>query len=107
MTNHKQSHSVIHPSRQVDRKENFLVHLSLSINLLVNNGGLETLGLLDVDGLHVGVELLLGALLIVTLTRDAHAQTERDTLDTGFPDLLVQLGVETDVLGALDERRGG
>lgn len=73
----------------------------MSFTLLVNNGGVETLGLLDVDGLHVGVELLLGVLLVVTLTRDAHTQTEWDTLDTGFPDLLVQLGVETDVLGAL------
>ena len=73
----------------------------LSINLLVNNGGLETLGLLDVDGLDVRVELLLGALLVVTLTRDADTETERHALDTAFPDLLVQLGVETDVLGAL------
>lgn len=82
-------------------KENFFVHLSWSSNLLVHHGGLEALGLLDVDRLHVRVQLLLGVLLVVTLPRDAHPQTERHTLDTGFPDLLVQLGVETDVLGAL------
>ena len=62
---------------------------------------MQTLGVLDVDGLDVGVQLLLGTLLVVTLAGDAHPETERNTLDTGFPDLLVQLGVETDVLGAL------
>lgn len=62
---------------------------------------METLGLLDVDGLDVRVELLLGALLVVTLTRDADAETEGNTLDTALPDLLVELGVKTDVLGAL------
>lgn len=62
---------------------------------------METLGVLDVDGLDVGVETLLGVLLIVTLAGDANAETEGDTLDTGLPDLLVQLGVDTDILGAL------
>lgn len=62
---------------------------------------METLGVLDVDGLDVGVETLLGVLLVVTLAGDADTETEGNTLDTGFPDLLVQLGVETDVLGAL------
>ena len=63
---------------------------------------METLGVLDVDGLDVGVELLLGAILIVTLTRDADTETERDALDTGLPDLLVQLGVKTNIRGTLD-----
>lgn len=71
-------------------------HLSV-----LNDGGGETLGLLDVDGLDVGVQLLLGALLVVTLAGDADTETEGDTLDTGLPDLLVQLGVEADVLGSL------
>jgi hypothetical protein len=61
----------------------------------------KTLGDLDVDSLDVGVELLLGALLVVTLAGDADTEAERNTLDTGFPDLLVELGVETDVGGAL------
>ena len=74
-----------------------------SNNLVVlDNGGLEALGVGDVDGLDVGVKLLLGALLVVTLARDADAETERNALDTALPDLLVQLGVDTDVLGALD-----
>lgn len=62
---------------------------------------METLGVLDVDGLDVGVETLLGVLLVVTLTGDADTETEGNTLDTGFPDLLVQLGVDADILGAL------
>ena len=71
-------------------------HLSV-----LNDLGVETLGVLDVDGLDVGVELLLGALLVVTLTRDAHTEAERHTLDARLPHLLVELGVEADVLGAL------
>lgn len=71
-------------------------HLSI-----LNDNVLETLGVLDVDGLDVGVELLFGALLVVTLTGDAYTQAEWHTLDTGLPDLLVQLRVETDVGSAL------
>ena len=71
-------------------------HLSI-----LDNGGLETLGVLDVDGLDVAVELLLGGLLVVTLAGDADTETERNALDTGFPDLLVQLRVEADIRGAL------
>lgn len=93
------------PGKKKERKL-FCPLILVHLNLLVNNGGVQTLGVLDVDGLHVGVQLLLGILLVVTLTRDAHTQTEGDTLDTGFPDLLVQLGVETDVLGALDITHG-
>jgi hypothetical protein len=54
----------------------------------------ETLGVLDVDGLDVGVETLLGVLLVVTLAGDADTETEGN-------DLLVQLGVDADILGAL------
>lgn len=73
-------------------------HLSV-----LNDLGVETLGVLDVDGLDVGVELLLGAILVVTLTRDADTEAERNALDAGLPDLLVQLGVEADVGGALGD----
>mgnify|MGYP006868027308 FL=1 len=62
---------------------------------------METLGVLDVDGLDVGVETLLGVLLVVTLAGDADTETEGNALDTGFPDLLVQLGVDAEILGAL------
>ena len=62
---------------------------------------METLGALDVDGLNVGVETLLGTLLVVTLAGDADTETEGNTLDTSLPDLLVQGGVNTDILGAL------
>jgi len=94
-------------SKEQEQEEKKLFHVHWSSNnlLVVDNGGLETLGLLDVDGLDVGVELLLGALLVVTLTGDADTETEGNTLDTALPDLLVELGVETDVLGALDRVR--
>ena len=71
--------------------------------LIFNDGGVETLGVLDVDGLDVGVELLLGALLVVTLTANADTEAEWDTLDARLPHLLVQLWVEADVGGALSE----
>jgi hypothetical protein len=68
---------------------------------VLNDLGVQTLGVLDVDGLDVRVQLLLGALLVVTLAADADTEAERNALDTGFPDLLVQLRVEADILGAL------
>jgi len=42
---------------------------------VLDNHSLQTLGLglLDVDGLDVAVQLLLGALLVVSLSADAHA----------------------------------
>lgn len=72
-----------------------------AVGLILDKHCLQTLGVLDVDGLDVGVKLLLGALLVVTLTADAHTETEGDALDAGLPDLLVQLWVEADVGGAL------
>ena len=62
---------------------------------------MEALGVLDVDGLDVAVELLLGALLVVTSPRDADAESVGNALDTLLPDLLVELGVDTDIGGAL------
>lgn len=69
-----------------------------------NNRRLQTLGVCDVNCLNVAVELLLCVLLIVTLTRDAHAKSEWHTLNTLLPHLLVELGVEADVFGALQNR---
>lgn len=68
---------------------------------------MQTLGALDVDGLNVGVQTLLGTLLVVTLAGDADAETEGNTLDTSLPDLLVQGGVDTDILGALYTEKNG
>jgi len=70
--------------------------------LLLDDNRVQTLGVLDVDGLHIAVELLLGALLVVTPPRDADAEPVANTLDTLLPDLLVQLGVEADIGGTLD-----
>jgi hypothetical protein len=67
---------------------------------VIDGGGVQTLGVLDVDGLDVGVQTLLGTLLVVTLAGDADAETEGNALDTSLPDLLVQGGVDADILGA-------
>lgn len=72
-----------------------------SLLLLVNVGGLQALGVVDVDGLNVAVQLLLGALLIVPSSGDADAESVWNTLDTLLPHLLVQLGVQADVGGTL------
>ena len=71
------------------------------IRLLVNRGREEALGVLNVHRLHVAVQLLLGALLVVTLAGDPDAEPEGNALDATLPHLLVELGVETDVGGAL------
>lgn len=67
------------------------------VSLLLDNDSRETLGVLDVDSLNVAVELLLGTLLVVTSPGDADAKSVWDTLDTLLPDLLVELGVDTDI----------
>lgn len=56
------------------------------------------------------VELALGALLVVALTVDADTDATGDILNATAPDGLVQLRVDTDVLGAhllLDEGLDG
>lgn len=70
---------------------------------VLNNNGLQTLGLLilDVHSLDVAVQLLLGTFLVVTLSGNTDSESVGDTLDAGFPDLLVELGVEADVGCAL------
>lgn len=69
--------------------------------LLLDGLSDQALGVLDVDGLDVAVQLLLGALLIVPSAGDTDAESVWDTLDTLLPHLLVQLGVQADVGGAL------
>jgi len=64
----------------------------------------ETLRILDVDGLNVRKQSVLCSLFVVTLARDTDTKSVRNTLDSLLPDLLVQLRVETDVLGTLFSR---
>ena len=69
--------------------------------LLVDDGGLEALSGAEAENGHgKGVELLLGALVVVTLALETHTQTAGEVLDTVLPYLLVELGVEADILGA-------
>ena len=69
--------------------------------LFLNNNRGKALGVLDVHRLHVAVQLLLGILLVISSSRDSDTKSERNALDTALPDLLVQLGVQADVGGAL------
>lgn len=73
-----------------------VVSLLLLVNL--NDSGLETLGGRNVDGLDVREELLLGVLLVVSLSRDSESHSVGNTLDSSLPQLLVESGVESDVL---------
>jgi len=67
--------------------------------LLVNDLGLESLEGGDWDVGDIGVQLLLGILVIVTLTGQADANAVLDGLDTLGPDLLVQGRVQADIRG--------
>lgn len=69
--------------------------------LFLNHRSLQTLRVLDIDSLNVAVQLLLSTLLVVSLSRDSDTKSVRNALDTSLPDLLVQLGIETDVGCAL------
>ena len=69
---------------------------------ILNHSSLETLRILNIHRLDVTVQLLLRALLVVTLSRDSDAKSVRNTLDTSLPDLLVQLGIKTNIGCALD-----
>ena len=71
---------------------------------LVDDNGLQTLGLLglDVDGLDVAVQSLLGVFLVVSLSADSDTESVWDTLDSLFPDLLVQLRIKTNIFGTLN-----
>lgn len=73
----------------------------LFAHLFLNNDRGEALGVLDIHGLNVAVQLLLGILLIISSSGDSDTESERNALDTTLPDLLVQLGVQADIVGAL------
>jgi hypothetical protein len=69
--------------------------------VVLDNCGLQTLRALDIHSLDVAVQLLLGTLFVITLSRNANAKSVWDAFDAGFPDFLIELGVETDVGCAL------
>ena len=72
---------------------------------ILHNDRLQALALLllHVHCLDIAVQLLLGTLLIVTLSRYPDAKSIWNALDARFPDLLVQLRVEAHIAGALGE----
>lgn len=71
--------------------------MSLGLGAL-DRDGVKTLGRLAGDVRDVAVELLLCALLVVSLSCDSESHSVWDVLDSHLPDLLVELWVETDVL---------
>ena len=68
---------------------------------ILNERCLQSLRILNIDGLDVAVEFLLCTFFVISLSRDSDTQSVRNALDTSLPDLLVQLGIETDVRSAL------
>lgn len=70
-----------------------------TINLLLrlNDLSLETLGRGNIDSLDVREKLLLSTLLVVSLSRDTDSDSVGNALDTTLPELLVQLGVESNI----------
>lgn len=62
---------------------------------------MQALRVLNVDSLNVAVELLLGAVLVVSPPGDSDTESVRNTLNTLLPHLLVELGVHADVGSAL------
>jgi hypothetical protein len=79
-------------------RQGFMDHKSV----LHGNSG-QPLRAWYIHRLHIAVQLLLGAFLVVSLSRDPHAQSIGYAFDAGFPDFFVQLRVETDVDGSLFE----
>ena len=72
---------------------------------ILHHGSRQSLRARHVHRLHVAVQLLLCAFLVISLPRDSNAQSVGHAFDTGLPDFLVQLGVEADVFGSLFEAR--
>lgn len=88
---------------RIGRKPVLLSQIVPSVHLsILDNSRLQTLGILHIHRLNIGIQLLLGTLLIIPLPRDAHPYPERHAFDTILPDFLVQLRVEANVVGALD-----
>ena len=60
--------------------------------------GLESLEAVDLDILDKGVELLLGLLILVSLSRDSDTEFAGDVSDAGGPDLSVEQWVNAHLL---------
>lgn len=58
---------------------------------------MQTLSGSNIDSLDVGEKLLLSTLLVVSLSRDTDSDSVGNALDTTLPELLVQLGVESNI----------
>jgi len=95
----KQEFSLPQDPFQGRQKKGVVLGKKKGSSLLVADLGLETLEGSDGNVRDVGVQLLLGLLIIVTLAGQANADAVLDGLNTLGPDLLVQAGVDTDIGG--------
>jgi hypothetical protein len=79
------------PRTSPPKKFPALSPLLLSPLRVLDDNSVQALGLLllNIDGLHVAIQLLLGALFVVSLPADAHAKSEGDAFDAALPDFLV------------------
>jgi len=82
---------------------NIVVHLFLDykINLgIVDNLGGKTLERGDLDKLSKSVKLLISFVVVTTPSTQANTDAARYVTYTAAPDELVELGIDTDILGS-------
>ena len=60
--------------------------------------GAKTLERINLNQLHESVQFLISLLILVTLSRKAHANTGRWVLDSCGPQVLIQVRVNADIL---------
>lgn len=77
-----------------------IIHSPYTNSLVVNNNGVESLDRGNVDWLNVSEKLLLGILILVSLSGDSDSESVRSSLDTSLPDGYVKLWVKSDILGS-------
>lgn len=67
--------------------------------VFVNDNGVQTLSRGNDDWFDVREQWVLGVFFFVSSSRDSQSQPEWNTLDTSLPDFLVQLWVQSDIIG--------
>lgn len=69
---------------------------------ILNGSSQQTLWILDVDSLDIRIQAFCCTFLVISLSADSDTKTVWNSLNTSFPDLLVQLWIETDIGGTLN-----
>ena len=68
---------------------------------ILHNDSRQPLWILYIHSLDVTVKFLLRTFLIIAFSRYANTQSERYSLDAGFPDFLIQLRVQANITSSL------